>query len=53
MDNPDYVEKAIYRINAYLKNGYVIGETLILTFETEAQPLNTREVERLIRHYFL
>lgn len=53
MGDPDYVERNLRRINAYLRNGYVIGETLILTFESAAQPLNTREVERIVRHYFL
>ena len=53
MGDPDYVERNLRRINAYLKNGYIIGETLILTFESATQPLNTREVERLVRHYFL
>ena len=53
MNDPDYVERNLRRINAYLKNGYVIGETLLLTFESAAQPLDTREVERMVRHYFL
>ena len=53
MDDPDYVERAVRRINAYLKNGYVIGETLILTFETGKQPISTVQIENLIKHYFL
>jgi len=53
MDDPDYVERNLRKINAYLKNGYVIGETLILTFETHDQPLNTVIVDKIIKHYFL
>lgn len=53
MDDPEYVERNLRRINAYLKNGYIIGETLILTFESGSQPLNTVLVENLIKHYFL
>ena len=53
MDEPDYVERNLRKINAYLKNGYVIGETLILTFETHDQPLNTVIVDKTIKHYFL
>ena len=34
------------------KLGYVIGETLILTFETEKQPISTAVIEDLVKHYF-
>lgn len=53
LDDPDYVEKNLRKINAYLKNGYIIGETLILTFESGQQPLNTTFIDRIIEHYFL
>lgn len=35
MDNEDYAEKAIYRINCYIKAGYIIGQNLICTYETD------------------
>ncbi len=53
MDDPSYVERNLRRINAYLKNGYVIGETLILTFETHDQPISTVIIDMIIKHYFL
>ena len=52
MDDPDYVERNLRKINAYLKNGYIIGETLIITFESGSQPISTPYIEKLIRHYF-
>ncbi len=52
MDDPSYVEKNLRKINAYLKNGYIIGETLILTFESASQPISTLHIENLVEHYF-
>lgn len=48
MDDLDYAEKAIRRERAYIRNGYMPGETLILTSETSKQPLNTDIVKRMI-----
>ena len=53
MGDPAYVERNLRKINGYLRTGYVIGETLILTFESEQQPLNTVFIENAIAHYFL
>lgn len=53
MGDPAYVERNLRKINGYLRTGYVIGETLILTFESEQQPLNTVFIENTIAHYFL
>ena len=53
MDDPAYVERNLRKINGYLRTGYVIGETLILTFESDQQPLNTNFIENIINHYFL
>lgn len=53
LGDPEYVDDNLRRINAYLKNGYIIGETLILTFESDKQPINTLEIEKIVRHYFL
>lgn len=53
MDEPSYVERNLRKLSGYLKLGYVIGETLILTFETEKQPISTAVIEDLVKHYFL
>lgn len=53
MDDPDYVKKNIGKVRAYQRNGYHLGDNLILTFETKDQPLDTREVENIVKHYFL
>ena len=53
MHDPGYVERNLRKINAYLKNGYVLGETLILTFESTNIPIDTTIIEGIIKHYFL
>ena len=53
MGDPAYVERNLRKINAYLRSGYVIGETLILSFESVEQPLNTIFIDNIINHYFL
>ena len=51
MDDPEYVEKAIRKINAYIQDGYIVGDNLIITFETKNNPLNQRQVLQFINHY--
>lgn len=53
MDDPVYAQSAVRKIQAYEENDIYPGEQLILTFETEKQVLNTREIERLVRRYLL
>lgn len=51
MDDPLYCEKAIKKIEGMQKNGYFLGESLILTFETSKHPLNNKIVEGMISKY--
>jgi hypothetical protein len=53
MDDSDYVEKAIRRERAYIRNGYMPGDTLILTSETTSQPLDTIIIKSIIEKYCL
>ncbi len=53
MDNPDYCEKALRKISAYQKDGYMLGQELIITYETSKTPLDTRAIQRIIDFYFL
>ncbi len=53
MDEKDYSEKAIERINAYEKNGVFPGKNLILTYETAERPLNVKLLKEIIEHYLL
>ncbi|MDO5519837.1 MAG: hypothetical protein Q4G58_05025 [bacterium] len=53
MDNKEYLEKAIKKIETYGRNQIYSGRQLILTYETEHHPLNIRFVEGLIKEYLL
>ena len=51
MDDVEYVENAIRRIEAYEKNDIFSGENLILTYETQRHPMSPRVIEQKIRRY--
>ncbi len=48
MSNPDYARKAVKKINDYEENGFVLGETLIVSFEAKSQPLDIGYLRRII-----
>lgn len=52
MDDADYVEKAIKKIELYEKNGIFQGDKLIVTYETKEHPLNVKHVDKMIGQYF-
>lgn len=45
MDNPEYCSNAINKIEIYEKNGYLLGDKLLITKETSQAPLNTSVME--------
>lgn len=51
MDNPDYVETALEKIAAYEQNDIWSGNNLILTYETKNNPINQKQILRIIRKY--
>lgn len=53
MDNQEYANNAIRRIEEYRKNGYWFGKNLIATFETLSRPINVNTVEQTIKQYLL
>lgn len=53
MEQTEYCEKAIKKIELYEKNGIYPGKQLILTFETNEHMLNIRVLEKLIREFLL
>ena len=53
MDDPDYREKALRKIAAYAREGMVLGNGLIATFETASTPLDVEQVDIYIRTYLL
>lgn len=52
MDDPSYTERVTRKLALYEAAGIWPGEQLLMTFETAAQPFNTRLLDELIRKYF-
>ncbi len=51
MDDPKYATDAIKRINIYEKNGIVLGDNLFVDFETRENPLNIKNVEKMLKQF--
>ncbi len=46
MDNPNYSEKAIRRLEKYSQSGFYLGLNLFYTYETRDKPLTMKDIER-------
>lgn len=53
MDNPEYSEKTIKKINTYERNHIFQGKQLLLSFETSTQYPNTKQLDSFIRQFLL
>lgn len=51
MDDPNYVDMAIKKINTYEQNEILLGKNLLLTYETKKNPLNSKTIKLIIQHY--
>lgn len=51
MDDGNYAEKAIQKINTYMQNGIYLGKNLLVTFETRNNPINHRTIDVIINEY--
>lgn len=49
----DYASNAFGRLMTYQKNGFVLGENLILSIESLKQPLDGRQIQRIIDVFLL
>lgn len=52
MDDSEYVEKSLKKIEMYEKQKRIPGEGLILTYETKRMPLNSKIIDCKIKYYF-
>lgn len=48
MDKPEYCEKALRKLQAFARNGIVLGQNLIATFESENVPLDMNVLEKML-----
>ena len=51
MDNPDYADCTVKKLKVFNENKIFLGKNLIITMESSATPLNSRQVENLINEY--
>lgn len=49
MDDVNYANSALNKLNTYEKNGIYLGVNLFLTFETSKKPLNIRALDKMIK----
>ena len=53
LGNGDYCDKNIWKINTYSGGGIVIGDNLIITLESGQIPLNTDNIDQIIKRVIL
>ncbi len=53
MDDEDYKNNTVGKLNVYAENGFFPGRNLIMTMETGTEPLDTRVVEKMIKEFLL
>ncbi|MGN0400983.1 MAG: hypothetical protein ACI4HQ_01825 [Acetatifactor sp.] len=51
MDHPEYVKNTLEKLSLYSENGYWYGDKLLFSFETSTNPLNTKNVEKMLCHF--
>ncbi len=52
LDNSDYMDNVIYKLNTYERNGIYLGVNLFITHETGKMPLNTRALDGMLKKLF-
>ena len=53
MDDMEYINTFLYKLETYEKNGIYMGINLFFTYETSKKPLNTRVLDDFIRKVFV
>lgn len=48
MDNNEYCENALSKVNSYIKSGIIPGKNLIITYETSKHPLETVIIDKIV-----
>jgi len=53
MDDTSYCSNAFHKLQTYADHGIIPTIQLITTYETQANPLSTDVIQKIIEHYFL
>ena len=51
MDDPEYAQRNVKKLEDYVNTGFYPGENMIVTFETSSFPLAPKEIKRVVAHY--
>ena len=51
MDDENYANKNVMKINLYEESGYHAGKNMIMTFETSQHPINSHIIKTMIRSW--
>lgn len=51
MDNTEYLNKTLYKLESYARHGIVSGKNLIITYESMDHPINMEYVNQLIQTF--
>ena len=49
MDDMNYVNNFVFKLNTYEKNGIYLGVNLFFTYETSKKPLNVRALDEMLK----
>ena len=52
MDQTKYIKRATHTLELYARHGYVPFQNLIVTFETEDQPLDATQINMVMEYFF-
>ncbi len=53
MDDVNYMNSVMYKIDTYERNEIYLGHKLLITHETSKAPLNTKALEGIIKEMFM
>ena len=53
LDNPEYANDYVRKMNLYAAYGFYLGENLIATFESSQHPLTTEQIQKTIEKYLM
>ena len=53
MDDAEYAQNAVVKIEMYQNSGYFLGDNFIFTMESRDKPLNSQMVQKLAKKYLV
>ena len=52
LDDEEYFDRMLLKLNTYEKNGIYLGSNLFFTYETSVKPINTKALNNQLREWF-